>query len=58
MIIKEEIKILNNVIWKVYSDDNKYIKNVRTGIEYTVINTCINDEFIETHNIEEEETGV
>ena len=54
MIIKEEIKILNNVIWKVYSDNNKYIKNVRTGLEYTVVNTCINDEFIETHDIEEE----
>lgn len=57
MIIKEEIKILNNIIWKVYSDNNKYIKNVRTGIEYTVVNTCINDEFIETHDIEEE-TGI
>lgn len=54
MIIKEEIKILNNVMWKVYSDNNKYIKNVRTGIEYTVVNTCINDEFIETHDIEED----
>ena len=32
----------------------KYIKNVRTGLEYTVVNTCINDEFIETHDIEEE----
>ena len=55
MIIKEKVHILDDVIWRVYSDQNKYIQNVRTGIIYTVVNTSVNDKFIELGEIEEEE---
>ena len=54
MIIKEKLYILDNVIWRVYSDQNRYIQNVRTGLIYTRVNTSVNDEFIELGEIEEE----
>lgn len=54
MIIKEKVHILDDVIWRVYSDQNRYIKNVRTGLIYTTVNTSVNDEFIELGEIEEE----
>ena len=51
MLIIEEIKVLDNVFYKVYSNDNKYIKQISTNMITTEMNTLVPNDFEET-NIE------
>ena len=48
MIIREVIQILNDTIYRNYSDKNVYIRNKETGILYTVVNSSIDYEYEET----------
>lgn len=41
MIIREVIQILNDTIYRNYSDRNVYIRNKNTGILYTNVNSSI-----------------
>ena len=51
MLIIEEIKVLDNVFYKVYSNDNKYIRQISTNMITTEMNTLVPNDFEET-NIE------
>lgn len=59
-IVKKKKNILGIDNWEVYSDENKYIMNNRTGVVYSYISTNINDYFteldieIETYEDDEE----
>jgi len=56
MIIREVIQILNDTIYRNYSDKNVYIRNKETGILYTDVNSSIDYEYEETDiQIPEEE---
>jgi hypothetical protein len=48
MIIKETIHILNNTQYKLYSDNNFYIKNKKDNSIWTIVNTIVPDDFEET----------
>ena len=48
MIVKEIIKILDDTIYKTYSDRGVYIRNKDTGILYTEVNSSIDYEYEET----------
>ena len=48
MIIREVIQILNDTIYRNYSDKNVYIRNKETGILYTAVNSSIDYEYEET----------
>ena len=48
MIIREVIQILNDTIYRNYSDNNVYIRNKETGILYTDVNSSIDYEYEET----------
>ena len=48
MLIIEEIKVLDNVFYKVYSNDNKYIRQISTNMITTEMNTLVPQDFIET----------
>ena len=48
MLKIDTIRILENTFYKVYSDSNKYIKQISTGMITTEINTSIPQDFIET----------
>ncbi len=48
MIIKETIKILDDIIYRNYSDKNVYIRNKTTGLLYTDVNSSIDYEYEET----------
>ena len=49
MIIREVIQILNDTIYKNYSDKGVYIRNKTTGILYSNVNSCIDYEYEETN---------
>ena len=51
MLIIEEIKVLDNVFYKVYSNDNKYIRQISTNMITNEMNTLVPNDFEET-NIE------
>ena len=48
MIIREVITILEDTIYRNYSDKHVYIKNKETGILYTDVNSSIDYEYEET----------
>jgi hypothetical protein len=48
MIIKETVHILNDKQYKVYSDNNFYIKNKKDNSIWTIVNTIVPDDFEET----------
>jgi len=48
MIIREVIQILNDTIYRNYSDKNVYIRNKATGLLYTQVNSSIDYEYEET----------
>ena len=48
MIIREVIQILNDTIYRNYSDKNVYIRNKTTGLLYTQVNSSIDYEYEET----------
>ena len=48
MIIREVIQILNDTIYRNYSDKNVYIRNKETGILYSDVNSSIDYEYEET----------
>lgn len=48
MIIREVIQILNDTIYRNYSDKNVYIKNKETGVLYSDVNSSIDYEYEET----------
>lgn len=48
MIVKEIIKILDDTIYKNYSDKGVYIRNKTTGILYSQVNSSIDYEYEET----------
>lgn len=48
MIIREEIVIQDNIMYRIYSDNNKYIKNTVDGLITTEITTIVPDNYIET----------
>ena len=49
MIVKEIIKILDDTIYKNYSDRGVYIRNKTTGVLYSSVNSCIDYEYEETN---------
>ena len=49
MIIREVIQILNDTIYRNYSDKNVYIRNKTTGLLYTQVNSSIDYEYEETN---------
>ena len=49
MIIREVIQILNDTIYRYYSDKNVYIRNKTTGLLYTQVNSSIDYEYEETN---------
>jgi hypothetical protein len=49
MIIREVIQILNDTIYRNYSDKGVYIRNKTTGILYSNVNSCIDYEYEETN---------
>ena len=49
MIIREVIQILNDTIYRNYSDKGVYIRNKTTGILYSDVNSCIDYEYEETN---------
>lgn len=49
MIIKEVIQILNDTIYRNYSDKGVYIRNKTTGVLYSNVNSCIDYEYEETN---------
>jgi hypothetical protein len=48
MIIREVIQILNDTIYRNYSDKGVYIKNKTTGLLYSQVNSSIDYEYEET----------
>jgi hypothetical protein len=48
MIIREVITILEDTIYRNYSDKHVYIKNKETGILHTDVNSSIDYEYEET----------
>lgn len=48
MIIKETIQIINDTIYRNYSDKGVYIRNKETGILYSEVNSSIDYEYEET----------
>lgn len=48
MIVKEIIKILDDTIYKNYSDKGVYIRNKTTGVLYSDVNSSIDYEYEET----------
>lgn len=48
MIIREVIQILNDTIYRNYSDKGVYIKNKTTNILYSDVNSSIDYEYEET----------
>jgi len=48
MIIREVIQILNDTIYRNYSDKGVYIRNKTTGVLYSDVNSCIDYEYEET----------
>jgi len=48
MIIREVIQILNDTIYRNYSDNNVYIRNKETGVLYSDVNSSIDYEYEET----------
>ena len=62
MIIREVIQILNDTIYRNYSDNNVYIRNKETGILYSVVNSSIDYEYEETdipiEKVEEEKEEI
>lgn len=48
MIIREVIQILNDTLYRNYSDKNVYIKNKTNGLLYTQVNSSIDYEYEET----------
>ena len=49
MIIREVIQVLNDTIYRNYSDKGVYIRNKTTGILYSDVNSCIDYEYEETN---------
>jgi hypothetical protein len=49
MIIREVIQILDDTIYRNYSDRGVYIRNKTTGILYSDVNSCIDYEYEETN---------
>jgi hypothetical protein len=49
MIIREVIQILNDTIYRNYSDKGVYIKNKTTNILYSDVNSSIDYEYEETN---------
>ena len=49
MIIREVIQILNDTIYRNYSDKGVYIRNKTTGVLYSNVNSCIDYEYEETN---------
>ena len=49
MIIREVIQILNDTIYRNYSDKGVYIRNKTTGVLYSSVNSCIDYEYEETN---------
>jgi hypothetical protein len=49
MIIREVIQILDDTIYKNYSDKGVYIRNKTTGVLYSNVNSCIDYEYEETN---------
>ena len=49
MIIREVIQILDDTIYRNYSDKGVYIRNKTTGILYSDVNSCIDYEYEETN---------
>ena len=49
MIIREVIQILNDTIYRNYSDKGVYIRNKTTGVLYSDVNSCIDYEYEETN---------
>ena len=49
MIIREVIQILDDTIYKNYSDKGVYIRNKTTGVLYSDVNSCIDYEYEETN---------
>ena len=49
MIIREVIQILNDTIYRYYSDKNVYIRNKTTGLLYTQVNSSVDYEYEETN---------
>jgi hypothetical protein len=47
MIIREVIQILNDTIYRNYSDKGVYIRNKTTGVLYSDVNSCIDYEYRE-----------
>jgi hypothetical protein len=48
MIIREVIHILDDIIYRNYSDKNVYIRNKETGVLYSDVNSSIDYEYEET----------
>lgn len=53
MIIREEIDILGQTIYRNYSDKGAFIRNKTTGLLYTDVNSSIDYEYEETDDIDE-----
>jgi hypothetical protein len=49
MIIREVIQILDDTIYRNYSDRGVYIRNKTTGVLYSDVNSCIDYEYEETN---------
>lgn len=49
MIIREVIQILDDTIYRNYSDKGVYIRNKTTGVLYSDVNSCIDYEYEETN---------
>jgi hypothetical protein len=49
MIVKEIIKILDDTIYRNYSDKGVYIRNKTTGVLYSSVNSYIDYEYEETN---------
>jgi hypothetical protein len=49
MIIREVIQILDDTIYRNYSDKGVYIRNKTTGVLYSNVNSCIDYEYEETN---------
>ena len=60
MIIKEQIPILDKIIYRTYSNQNVYIRNKTNGTLWSIVNSSIDFDYEET-NIpiikEEEQNG-
>ena len=54
MIIKEQIPILDKIIYRVHSDKNVYIRNKTNGTLWSTVNSSIDFEYEETDILLEE----